>query len=95
MAVDPIGGDIFADPTRFTQKTGSESFAETVTRVLKQANSDQLSAARKIKGLTVDGEGSIHETMVAMSNAEGSFRLMMEIRNRMIEAVNRLLQTQV
>ena len=54
-----------------------------------------MSAAKKIKGLTVDGEGSIHETMVAMSNAEGSFRLMMEIRNRMIEAVNRLLQTQL
>ena len=95
MAIDPIGGDVFADPARFTQKTASESFAETVTRVLKQANSDQVSAAKKIKGLTVDGEGSIHETMVAMSNAEGSFRLMMEIRNRMIEAVNRLLQTQL
>ena len=95
MSVDPIGGDVFADPTRFTQKTGGESFAEAITRVLKQANSDQVSAAKKIKGLSVDGEGSIDETMIAMSNAEGSFRLVMEIRNRMIEAVNRLLQTQV
>ena len=95
MAVDPISADAFADPARFAQKTGGESFAETVTRVLKQANSDQVSAAKKIKELSVEGEGSIHETMVAMSNAEGSFRLMMEIRNRMIEAVNRLLQTQL
>ena len=95
MAVDPIGGGVFADPKRFTQKTGGEDFAETVTRVLKQANSDQVNAAGKIKELSVDGEGSIHETMVAVSNAEGSFRLMMEIRNRMIEAVNRLLQTQL
>ncbi len=95
MAVDPIGGDVFADPKRFTQKTGGADFAETVTRVLKQANSDQVNAAGKIKELSVDGEGSIHETMVAVSNAEGSFRLMMEIRNRMIEAVNRLLQTQL
>ena len=95
MAIDPIGTDPFADPTRFTQKTGGESFAETVTRVLKDANSDQVTAAAKINDLMVEGKGSIHDTMVAMSNAEGSFRLMMEIRNRMIEAVNRLLQTQV
>ena len=95
MAIDPIGTDHFADPTRFTQKTGGESFAETVTRVLKDANSDQVTAAGKINELMVEGKGSIHDTMVAMSNAEGSFRLMMEIRNRMIEAVNRLLQTQV
>ncbi len=95
MAIDPIGTDPFADPTRFTQQTGGESFAETVTRVLKDANSDQVTAARKINDLMVEGKGSIHDTMVAMSNAEGSFRLMMEIRNRMIEAVNRLLQTQV
>lgn len=95
MAVDPIGRDPFADPTRFAQKTGGESFAETVSRVLKDANADQVTAARKIEGLMVRGEGSIHDAMVAMSNAEGSFRLAMEIRNRMIEAVNRLLQTQV
>ncbi len=95
MAIDPIGREVFADPTRFAQKSGGESFAETVTRVLKDANSDQVSAAGKVKDLMVDGKGSIHDTMVAMSNAEGSFRLMMELRNRMIEAVNRLLQTQV
>jgi flagellar hook-basal body complex protein FliE len=95
MSIDPIDRDTFADPTRFTQKTGGENFAETVTRALKDANSDQVGAAEKIKELMLEGEGSIHDTMVAMSNAEGSFRLMMEIRNRMIEAVNRLLQTQV
>ena len=95
MSIDPIDRDVFADPTRFAQKTGGENFAETVTRALKDANSDQVEAAGKIKELMLEGEGSIHDTMVAMSNAEGSFRLMMEIRNRMIEAVNRLLQTQV
>lgn len=95
MAVDPIGRDPFADPTRFARRTDGETFAETVARVLKDANSDQVTAARKIEGLMVQGEGSIHDTMVAMSKAEGSFRLAMEIRNRMIEAVNRLLQTQV
>jgi flagellar hook-basal body complex protein FliE len=30
-----------------------------------------------------------------MSKAEGSFRLAMQLRNRVVEAVNQLLQTQV
>ncbi len=46
-----------------------------------------------MKRIVVDGEGSIHEAMTAMSNAEGSFRLLMEMRNRLVDGINRLLQT--
>jgi flagellar hook-basal body complex protein FliE len=73
--------------------SGGASFADAVTQMLQDVNSDQVQAAGKIRDLAVDGEGSIHEAMVAMSNAEGSFRLMMEIRNRIVQTVNELLQT--
>jgi flagellar hook-basal body complex protein FliE len=41
----------------------------------------------------VEGKGSIHEAMVAITNAEGSFRLMMEIRNRLVLGINQLLES--
>jgi flagellar hook-basal body complex protein FliE len=63
--------------------------------MLRGVNQDQIDAAAAIDRLMVEGEGSIHEAMIAMSKAEGSFRLLMEMRNRLIDAVNRLLQSQV
>jgi flagellar hook-basal body complex protein FliE len=63
--------------------------------MLRSVNQDQIGAAGAIERLMVDGEGSIHEAMIEMSKAEGSFRLLMTMRNRLMEAVNRLLQTQV
>jgi len=72
-----------------------ESFAAAVTKMLRDVNADQVDAAREVQSLVVDGKGSIHDAMVAMSKAEGSFRLAMEMRNRLIDGINRLLQTQV
>ena len=75
--------------------SGGESFAATITRVLEDANRDQVDASQKVTDLVVHGRGTIHDAMVAVDNAEGSFRLLMEMRNRLIEGVNRLLETQI
>jgi flagellar hook-basal body complex protein FliE len=63
--------------------------------MIQDVNRDQVEASQTMKRLLVHGEGSIHEAMMAASKAEGSFRLLMTMRNRLIDAVNRLLQTQV
>ena len=74
---------------------GGESFAGTITRVLQEANQEQVSASRTISDLVVDGQGTIHDAMIAVNKAESSFRLLMEMRNRLIEGVNALLETKV
>ena len=61
--------------------------------MIQDVNGDQVVAAEQIQKLAVEGEGSIHEAMVAMSHAEGSFRLMMEVRNRIVQGINELLRT--
>jgi flagellar hook-basal body complex protein FliE len=95
MTIDPIGVGLSTSVRSEPARSGGESFAKAMTDLLKEVNSDQISAANKIKELSVDGRGSIHETMVAMGTAEGSLRLLMEMRNRLVDGVNRLLQTQV
>jgi len=95
MAVDPIGMNSNSILGSERTRSGGESFASAMTEFLKGVNQDQADAARKVKELVVDGRGSIHETMVAMTTAEGSVRLLMEMRNRIVDGINRLLQTQV
>ena len=74
---------------------GGESFASTITGLLREANQDQVDASAKVIDLTVHGKGDIHDAMVAVEGAESSFRLLMEMRNRLIEGVSRLLETQL
>jgi flagellar hook-basal body complex protein FliE len=94
MAIGAIGSG-GAGPLPVGQaEGGGQGFASALTRMLDDANRDQVAAAGEAQRL-VEGQGSIHEAMIAMSKAEGSFALMMEMRNRLIAAVNQLLQTQV
>ncbi len=93
MAIEGIGASGLPRIGAESAQKGGAGFAAELSRFIEGVNTDQVEAASKIKALAVDGEGSIHDAMVAVSNAEGSFRLLMEIRNRLIDGVNRLLQS--
>ncbi len=96
MAINAIGaGSGGPGLLEEARSSGGEHFAKTVAQALHDVNNDQIAAAEKIKALVVDGEGSIHDAMLAVSKAEGSVRLLMEMRNRLVDGINRLLQTQV
>ena len=94
MALDPIAGSGIRSAELGLQKgVEGEGFVDTIARVLQEANADQVEASQRMTDLAVHGKGSIHEAMIAMSSAEGSFRMLMEMRNRVIEGVNKLLET--
>jgi flagellar hook-basal body complex protein FliE len=93
MQIDDIRGRSLATQVGETPASGGGAFAKALTEMVQNVNQDQVAAADQIRTLAVDGEGSIHEAMVAISRAEGSFRLMMEVRNRIVTGVNDLLRT--
>jgi flagellar hook-basal body complex protein FliE len=93
MQIDGIGGRAAAAQLDESGPSGGESFARALGEMVQNVNRDQVVAGDQIRALAIDGEGSIHEAMVAVSRAEGSFRLMMEVRNRIVTGVNELLRT--
>jgi len=93
--IDEIGRNAVQSGLLGRKVGGGEEFAADLTRMLRSVNQDQLDAAQKTKELMVDGTGTIHDAVTAMSKAEGSFRLLMEARNRMLEGINQLLQTRI
>jgi flagellar hook-basal body complex protein FliE len=74
---------------------GGESFGDALGRVVGEANRAQVDASGSIRDLLVNGTGSIHDAMIAVNRADASFRLLMEMRNRLIEGVNQLLETRL
>lgn len=101
MPIEALGpGSLYVPPAE-PERAGAlapevgrgESFAAAIGDVLAAANQDQIDASAKVIDLTVRGQGDIHEAMVAVESAESSFRLLMEMRNRLLEGVSRLLET--
>jgi len=93
MAINPIEAGKLSAPQTKPSEGGGAHFAEALTQFMLEVNSDQIKAGNQMKQLLVEGEGSIHEAMVAMNTAEGSFRLLMEMRNRLVAGITQLLQT--
>jgi len=76
------------DATRVT-------FADTIKEFLNTVNNKQIEADQKI-GDVIKGESEdLAGAMMALRESNLSFQLMLEIRNKLIEAVQEVNRTQV
>jgi flagellar hook-basal body complex protein FliE len=75
--------------------TEGGSFAEVLSESLAQVNSLQQEADAAIQTLATGGPTTLHDTMLAVQKADLSFRLMMQVRNKIVEAYQEVLRMQV
>ena len=74
---------------------GKASFGAVLKDSLAQVNSLQHEADAAIQSLATGGTATLHDTMLAVEKAELSFRLMMQVRNKIVEAYQEVLRMQV
>lgn len=63
-----------------------KSFGDFLQEQMNTVNDLQKEANLAAEELVTDGDQSIHDTMIALEKADLSFRLLMQIRNKAIEA---------
>jgi flagellar hook-basal body complex protein FliE len=68
------------------------SFGEVLKDSLAQVTRLQHDADQAIGRLASGGTASLHETMLALDQADVSFRLMMQVRNKIVEAYQEVLR---
>jgi flagellar hook-basal body complex protein FliE len=71
------------------------SFADTLRDYLQDVSDLQREADKAVVGLATGKVDNLHEVLVAMGEADVSFRLMMEIRNKLLEAYREITRMQV
>ena len=71
------------------------SFADALQSSIGEVNAMQQKADAAITALATGEKVSLHETMIAMEQADVSFRLMMQVRNKIVEAYQEILRMQV
>ncbi|MBY0276403.1 flagellar hook-basal body complex protein FliE [Candidatus Binatia bacterium] len=70
-------------------------FANVLQDSISEVNKLQQKADASITALATTGEASLHETMIAMEEASVSFKLMMQVRNKIVEAYQEVMRIQV
>lgn len=71
------------------------SFGRVLNSLVKEVDHLQKNA-EKATGKMLSGEvEDIHQVVVAMQEAQTSFRLLMEIRNKMVDAYREVMKMQV
>lgn len=88
-----LGGPEGAAKPGAAGKTGG--FADVLQQSIGEVNQMQKKADAAITALATGEKVSLHETMIAMEQADVSFRLMMQVRNKIVEAYQEILRMQV
>ena|SRR5512147_450396 len=89
-----LGGPEGSKDTTGADKAAG-SFASVLKKSLTEVNEMQQKADAQITALATGDKASLHDTMIAMEQADVSFRLMMQVRNKIVEAYQEILRMQV
>ncbi|MCX6111397.1 MAG: flagellar hook-basal body complex protein FliE [Proteobacteria bacterium] len=92
--------DIQREATNFAKDGGASkepgmSFADHLKQGIKEVNSKSQVADKMAMELTTGKSGNIHETMLAATQAELSFNLMVQLRNKALEAYSEVMKMPV
>ncbi len=87
--------DIAKSKDSIQQKKPEVSFKDMMKQYLNEANEQQLEADENIQKIIAGEDVDPHDVMIAAEKANLSFDLIMEIRNKMLEAYKEVIKSPV
>lgn len=73
----------------------SSGFMDTLQHAISKANDIQMEASQATEALMTGQTQNVHQTMVALQEADVSFQLMMQIRNKLVSAYEDIQRMQM
>ncbi|MBI4819574.1 MAG: flagellar hook-basal body complex protein FliE [Deltaproteobacteria bacterium] len=80
------------EPTKAEDRSAGEAFAEALVRAGVDAARSEERAADSVKRFANDEDVNIHDVVVDVEKAEVSLKLMVSMRNRLIEAYREVMK---
>jgi len=84
----PLGRPAAAEPA-------APEFRETLASALGKVNDLQLGAGEQVNRLVSGEDVDLHEVMISSEEASVAFDLMMEIRNKLLDAYQEIMRMHV
>lgn len=77
------------------ESSSSTGFGKMLSESIEKVNQYQADSDRAVKELVAGRNKNIHETMLTMERADTSLKLMMQVRNKVLEAYREIMKMQV
>jgi len=85
----PKGGD------GIQPSQGPKSFSDFLSDQLKEVNELSLDADNRLQHALTYGDPNPHQTMIALQKADISFRLLMSVKERVVQAYQQVVRMQM
>lgn len=98
MSVPPIGsisGVSANSPLTQATSNQQDTNGNAFSRLLNAANNQQFAAESAIDQLATGKTDSLHNVVISAAKADLSFRLVLEMRNKLIESYEEIMRMQV
>jgi len=79
-------------PEATSRPAGGPDFQQTLRSVFDTALVTDAQATSRIESFATGSPGALHETAIAASKAEIAFRLLMSVRNRLLESYREVMR---
>jgi flagellar hook-basal body complex protein FliE len=98
MAIEPVGfipaqAQINVDPAARGQAPGD--FGAWLTQALGKVNQDLVRADQGLQSLASGEAQNLHQVMISLEEARIGVQLLVQVRNRLLEAYQDILRMQV
>jgi len=77
------------------QPAGGDSFASMLGNMVSDINAQQLKATQTVNALQSGQNVSLPQAVITMEEANVSFQLMVEVRNRLLDAYKEITSMQI
>lgn len=77
------------------EQNGGVTFSDFLSKMVQETNSSQLEADKKMQEVAVGRNKDLHGAMLSMEKADINFRLLTQVRNKVIEAYREIMRMQV
>ena len=95
--IDPVsavaGGQTL--PQLLEPRASSGDFAGWVANKLEEVNTQLSQADMQVRQLAVGNQANVHEVMIALEKARLSLELVVQVRNKLLDAYQSMMQMQV
>ncbi len=77
------------------QEKPGDNFSAVLKNAIDEVNTDQLKAETSIQDYVSGKKTSLHNTLISLEKADISFKLMMQVRNKLLDAYQQIMRTTV
>ncbi|MFC0677983.1 flagellar hook-basal body complex protein FliE [Lysobacter korlensis] len=94
QAIAPVGADI-APSTAISIPAPASNFLDAVSTQLQSVDAGLRAAETQLASLAAGQDVSVHDVMIVMEEARTNMMLLVEVRNRVVEAYQELTRMQL